>query len=101
LTLHNFTDIFDNSGARLYFTSQLRPIESAYLVLGKINYDTNIQKNKYGFFLGTHVSSQSMIIPPGQKAFTLFGYCPMQCTLSMPAAGVEAYAGILHTHLIG
>jgi hypothetical protein len=47
------------------------------------------------------VQANSMIIPPDQKAFKLYAYCPMQCTLDLPADGTEAYAGFLHTHLIG
>ena len=77
-----FADILDNSGVRLFHTTELRPVPSAQLMLA---------------FPPTQFTT---IIPPKSK-MTLYGYCPGQCTRQVEAKGIQIYAGLLHTHLAG
>lgn len=43
----------------------------------------------------------SLLIPPGVKNFSLFGYCSAQCSDGFPKEGINVIGGFLHTHLAG
>ncbi len=77
------SDVIDSSGMRLHVTPNLRPIESGMWIFG------------------IPPTAANQIIPSRQKVFKEFGYCPSDCTESLPSDGVEVFAGLLHTHLVG
>lgn len=54
-------DWVDSSGLRLWYTKQLRKYDAGVMEIG-LEY------------------TDKMAIPPGQKSFTLTGYCIAQCT---------------------
>ncbi|CAH8874731.1 unnamed protein product [Trichobilharzia szidati] len=80
----NLSGIIDNSGFRLYITSNRRPYDVGVMELGL-------------------VYSPNSFIPPRQSQFTLIGYCDTQCTdVSLPKPnGIFVFASQLHTHATG
>lgn len=75
--------MFDNSGMKIYLTPDERPVE-----VGSITF-------------GVPLGPQQLIIPPGQKKFSVFGICPSECTETIPESGIYIFAGRPLTHLIG
>ncbi|KER33225.1 hypothetical protein T265_00912 [Opisthorchis viverrini] len=79
----SFTRIVDNSGFRFFLTSQLHTFDVGVIELGLVYSPRNS-------------------IPPGQKKFSLSGYCDNRCTdLALPAQGITVFASQLHTHGTG
>ncbi|OCT65271.1 dopamine beta-hydroxylase [Xenopus laevis] len=77
------TGLRDSSGIRLYYTSTLRKYDAGIMEVGL-------------------VYSPAMAIPPGQKDFSLVGYCTDKCTYTaLPPNGIKIFASQLHTHLAG
>ncbi|KAK3791493.1 hypothetical protein RRG08_055517 [Elysia crispata] len=75
--------IVDTSGIRFYVTSHLRQFEAGIMELG-LEY------------------TNKMAVPPGQKRFSLSGYCVPGCTAKgLPPRGIHVFASQLHTHLTG
>ncbi|KAM4696017.1 dopamine beta-hydroxylase [Rhinophrynus dorsalis] len=73
----------DSSGIRLHYTPSLRRYDAGIMELGL-------------------VYSPVMAIPPGQKEFSLTGYCTDKCTqTALPSNGIKIFASQLHTHLAG
>uniref|UniRef100_A0AAG5DPF1 DOMON domain-containing protein n=1 Tax=Anopheles atroparvus TaxID=41427 RepID=A0AAG5DPF1_ANOAO len=73
----------DSSGMRLTLVSKLRHHDAAIMELG-LEY------------------TDKMVIPPGQVAFPLTGYCIAECTgIALPPSGFEVFGSQLHTHLRG
>uniref|UniRef100_A0A914WP50 DOMON domain-containing protein n=1 Tax=Plectus sambesii TaxID=2011161 RepID=A0A914WP50_9BILA len=75
-------NIVDNSTFRLLLTSDLRAIETGRLTIG------------------LPVSAQILVIPPHQKRFTIYSYCPGECTQRL-LEPMKIFTGVLHTHLLG
>ncbi len=76
-------DIIDQSGIRIYYTSELRKYDAAIMEVG-LEYNA---KNS---------------IPPQTSAFRISGYCNGECTqVSLPEGGITVFASQLHTHLNG
>nr|CAG4644644.1 EOG090X0318 [Leptodora kindtii] len=76
-------DWVDSSGLRLWYTKQLRKYDAGVMEIG-LEY------------------TDKMAIPPGQKSFTLTGYCIAQCTaVGLPREGIHIFGSQLHTHLLG
>ncbi|KAJ1521461.1 hypothetical protein ONE63_003129 [Megalurothrips usitatus] len=73
----------DNSGLRIHYTPNLRPHDAGILSTG------------------IAVSPLHMI-PPQQKAYTTFGYCPSPCTNKLlPSDGIKVISVVLHSHMAG
>ncbi|XP_026327382.1 tyramine beta-hydroxylase isoform X2 [Hyposmocoma kahamanoa] len=76
-------DWVDSSGLTFYVTSKRRKFDAAIMELG-LEY------------------TDKMAIPPGQKQFTLTGYCTPECTaVGLPREGIVVFGSQLHTHLTG
>ncbi|XP_066941345.1 MOXD1 homolog 1-like [Macrobrachium rosenbergii] len=74
--------VVDNSGLRVFYTENLRPVDAGILILG-------------------HKVSPMQIIPPRQHWFST-GICSSGCTAKqLPETGITIFAGILHSHLLG
>ncbi|XP_068226831.1 DBH-like monooxygenase protein 1 isoform X1 [Palaemon carinicauda] len=74
--------VVDNSGLRIFHTEKLRPNDAGILMLG-------------------HDISPIQIVPPRQKWMTT-GICSSDCTeQTLPANGINVFAGFLHAHLLG
>jgi len=75
--------VTDSSGLRLFYTPSLRPHDAGVLSVGL---DPNWRH----------------IIPPGRAAVVSEGHCISNCTKqALPKTGINVFATILHTHLIG
>ncbi|XP_054712573.1 DBH-like monooxygenase protein 1 isoform X2 [Uloborus diversus] len=75
--------IKDSSGLRLYYTPKLREFDAGALMLG-----TTV--------------NQRLIIPPGQKEYTIAGHSTPDCLSSvMPKKGIKVLGVFLHAHLLG
>uniref|UniRef100_A0A0K0FD39 DBH-like monooxygenase protein 1 (inferred by orthology to a human protein) n=1 Tax=Strongyloides venezuelensis TaxID=75913 RepID=A0A0K0FD39_STRVS len=74
--------IIDSSGIIITYTDRLRPHDAGIMELGLIYSDANS-------------------IPPGQKAFSMTGYCVPECTNYLPTNGIYIFATQLHAHLTG
>lgn len=73
----------DNSGLRLYYTSELRRHDAGLLSVG---IDPNWRH----------------IIPPGQHKVVSSGHCVPACTSqAFPKAGLSMFAAVMRTHKIG
>ncbi|OON17809.1 copper type II ascorbate-dependent monooxygenase domain protein [Opisthorchis viverrini] len=81
--MHQVQGIVDNSGFRFFLTSRLHTFDVGVIELGLVYSPRNS-------------------IPPGQKKFSLSGYCDNRCTdLALPAQGITVFASQLHTHGTG
>lgn len=79
----NRTGLVDSSGLRLRLVDRLR------------RYDVGIME------LGLEYTDK-MMIPPGQRAFPLSGYCAGACTAAaLPPGGITIFGAQLHTHARG
>jgi len=79
-------DIFDSSGIRISYTSQLR------------SYDAGM------FFVGWHrgFGALGALIPPGLDRASTSGFASADCTESLlPETGINVIATLLHAHNIG
>jgi hypothetical protein len=74
--------IYDNSGFRYWFTSQLREYEA-------------------GIGSYAHIVQPQFVIPKGQAEYKYEAWVPPLCTNNYPAEGITLLAVSLHTHLIG
>ncbi|XP_055593234.1 MOXD1 homolog 2-like [Uranotaenia lowii] len=75
--------VVDNSGLKLYYTSELRNFDAGVLSVGL---DPNWRH----------------IIPPGQKKVVSEGHCIGACTeRGFPREGINIFAVMTRTHLIG
>ena len=76
-------DVTDSSGIRVYYTASLRRHDAGVLSVGL---DPNWRH----------------IIPPGQPEVVSEGHCISACTQqALPSSGIEVFAVVLHTHIIG
>ncbi|CAF4643959.1 unnamed protein product [Rotaria sp. Silwood1] len=76
-------DIIDQSGIRIYYTSNLRKYNAGIMEVG-LEYNG---KNS---------------IPPQANEFRISGYCTRECTqVTLPKDGITVFASQLHTHLNG
>lgn len=79
----NRTGLIDSSGMRLRLSDRPR------------RYDVGIME------LGLEYTDK-MMIPPGQRAFPLSGYCVGTCTkVAFPPGGITIFGAQLHTHQTG
>lgn len=74
--------IIDSSGARLYLTPTLRPIEAGLM------------------FLGTTEQAPNQIIPPGDPDFHFYAHFE-GCLARLPPNGTNLLYSLLHMHLYG
>eukprot|EP00731_Ephydatia_muelleri_P011378 Em0006g272a len=73
----------DSSGFLITYTSIAPTYEAGVLTLG-------------------HAVSPLMIIPPRDPSFTVYGTCDSTCTTAaIPSTGINIFANLLHTHLVG
>uniref|UniRef100_A0A0A9WPA7 Tyramine beta-hydroxylase n=1 Tax=Lygus hesperus TaxID=30085 RepID=A0A0A9WPA7_LYGHE len=73
----------DSSGFKIYMTPDLREHDAGIVELGLEYVD-------------------KMAIPPGQKLFSLSGYCISEClNVALPERGIMMFGAQLHTHLTG
>ncbi|XP_067947435.1 DBH-like monooxygenase protein 1 homolog [Watersipora subatra] len=73
--------IVDSSGLRATYTSTIREQEAAVFRLGFQN---------------------GIAVPPTADKFKVMSYCNSECTNQfLPEEGIEIYAYLLHTHLLG
>lgn len=75
--------IVDSSGVRIFYTPTLRRYDAGVISVGL---DPNWRH----------------IIPPGRPEVVSEGHCIADCTRqALPAQGINVFATLLHTHLIG
>ncbi|KAL5460037.1 hypothetical protein EMCRGX_G033450 [Ephydatia muelleri] len=73
----------DSSGFLITYTSIAPTYEAGVLTLG-------------------YSVSPLMIIPPRDPSFTVYGTCDSTCTTAaIPSTGINIFANLLHTHLVG
>ncbi|KAL9987415.1 hypothetical protein ACROYT_G001716 [Oculina patagonica] len=78
----------DSSGLRFFYTPNLRKYDAGVLPVGES-------------------SLPYMVIPPKQKSWITYGFCPKECSQEMlnsttlPGKGIKVFAAFLHTHLQG
>lgn len=75
--------VVDNSGLRIFYTPELRKYDSGVLLLGHALW------------------WPKMVIPPKADNFRIDSYCTKECTKTLPEEGINAFAVLLHTHLVG
>jgi hypothetical protein len=71
----------DNSGVRIYYTTQKRKYDAGVLYIGK--------------------EMGNIEIPPHEKAYDISGECHSSCTAALPKEGIKIYGALLHSHLLG
>uniref|UniRef100_A0A914XB98 DOMON domain-containing protein n=1 Tax=Plectus sambesii TaxID=2011161 RepID=A0A914XB98_9BILA len=76
-------DITDSSGMRMYLTETLRSVETGRFTMGALS------------------NPLQMVIPPKTESFTLYTYCPAECTMNLQDEPMKIFTGMLHTHLLG
>lgn len=75
--------IIDSSGVRIFYTPTLRKFDAGVISVGL---DPNWRH----------------IIPPGRPEVVSEGHCIADCTRqALPETGINVFATLLHTHLIG
>ncbi|XP_002721886.2 putative DBH-like monooxygenase protein 2 isoform X1 [Oryctolagus cuniculus] len=82
---HNLPGLYDSSGIRVYYTSQLRKYDMGVLQLGFFTFPIHF-------------------IPPGAESFMSYGLCKTEKFEEMngaPVPDIQVYGYLLHTHLAG
>uniref|UniRef100_A0A1X7ULI6 Copper type II ascorbate-dependent monooxygenase C-terminal domain-containing protein n=1 Tax=Amphimedon queenslandica TaxID=400682 RepID=A0A1X7ULI6_AMPQE len=74
--------VVDSSGVTFYYIDTPREHDSGILAVG-------------------HAVNQYMIIPPKARDYTIYSFCPTDCTTLFPQDGIHVFANLLHTHLLG
>ncbi|CAH1791597.1 unnamed protein product [Owenia fusiformis] len=78
----NLEGVIDNSGMRIYYTSNVRTYDAGTMVVGH--------------------SLFPMAIPSGAEDFTIEAPCSKQCTSRLlPPGGINIFTAFLHTHIAG
>uniref|UniRef100_G1SD71 DOMON domain-containing protein n=1 Tax=Oryctolagus cuniculus TaxID=9986 RepID=G1SD71_RABIT len=80
-----FLGLYDSSGIRVYYTSQLRKYDMGVLQLGFFTFPIHF-------------------IPPGAESFMSYGLCKTEKFEEMngaPVPDIQVYGYLLHTHLAG
>jgi len=75
--------IVDNSFLRMWLTATPRPHDAGIM------------------FVGRSVDPQSMIIPPGEAAYLVQGYCPRDATNQFTNQNLTVFGTLLHAHMAG
>ncbi|OQV13839.1 DBH-like monooxygenase protein 1 [Hypsibius exemplaris] len=74
----------DSSGITLMVTTNLRDNDAATMMTGSVDL------------------SYTMLVPPHQDDFVIYGHCAANCTsANLPRKGVNVINVFLHTHLLG
>ncbi|KAB1276205.1 DBH-like monooxygenase protein 2 [Camelus dromedarius] len=82
---HNLPGVYDSSGIRMYYTSQLRKHDMGVLQLGFFTFPIHF-------------------IPPHAESFMSYGLCKTEKFEEMngaPVPDIQVYGYLLHTHLAG
>nr|XP_004661136.2 putative DBH-like monooxygenase protein 2 [Jaculus jaculus] len=82
---NNLPGVYDSSGIRLYYTSQLRKYDMGVLELGILTFPLHF-------------------IPPGAESFMSYGLCKTEKFDEMngtPVPDMQVFGYLLHTHLAG
>ncbi|XP_003387559.2 PREDICTED: DBH-like monooxygenase protein 2 homolog isoform X2 [Amphimedon queenslandica] len=79
---NRLSGVVDSSGVTFYYIDTPREHDSGILAVG-------------------HAVNQYMIIPPKARDYTIYSFCPTDCTTLFPQDGIHVFANLLHTHLLG
>ncbi|XP_019853652.1 PREDICTED: DBH-like monooxygenase protein 2 homolog [Amphimedon queenslandica] len=79
---NRLSGVIDSSGVTFYYIDTPREHDSGILIVGQAVHHT-------------------MIIPPKARDYTIYSFCPTDCTALFPQDGIRVFANLLHTHLLG
>ncbi|XP_011406131.1 PREDICTED: DBH-like monooxygenase protein 1 homolog [Amphimedon queenslandica] len=79
---NRLSGVIDSSGMTFFYIDTPREHDSGVLAVGNAVF-------------------HYMIIPPKAKNYTIYSFCPTDCTALFPQDGIHVFANFLHTHLLG